>query len=784
MSHQLVIATLGAWALLLVKSALVALVVLGAARLLSRSSAAMRHLVLAAGVGVLVLLPLASALQPTLDLAWLRAPEVAAAERSAPLGREWSGGAPEREPTPAVVDEAGAPPPTRDPPAASLPRDLQPPRLLAALLAAPTLLLGLGLALSLARLRELRREGREVSLPLVDELRRTLGLRGPVTVVESTAVGVPITFGLRHPVVVLPAGAADWAPDALRAALIHELAHVGRRDWVWQLAARLACALYWVNPWVWLLARRLAQEAEQACDDAVLRRQLQAEGYARQLVELARSLRRRRLAPLASVAMARASGLSTRIDALLDGSRDRRPPGRPAISGIAVIALLLTALVAPARLVRAQGPAAEAAGSEGRRATTSELQGRLLYEAVEEGEVETVRQLLAAGFPVNAAVSGDGSPLIAAVRSHDFELLELLVEAGADVDFRVRGDGSPLIVAAARGDLDVVEWLLDRGADPDVAVGGDGSPLIQAAAEGDLRVVRRLLDAGATIDLVVPGDENPLIAAAGAGRLEVVRFLVERDAQVEARVIANRWSGDGRLAGGEVRTPLAMAEKGGHTEVARYLRSVGATRDGDPTLELPYAFAEQPLRSTTRARPEAAEEAWVRLDEGWVVVPRGRIVRFTGAGSLEWPRPGWVRIPAGHAVLLDGSRVANALSVAGEREVTIVDGRGRLQWRVSAAGARDLEGQGTRISDTEPRSARIDSARPVTFYIAMAADGTATYFSPEREHARIGPPLEELSGDEPVEDALVLGFGSDADRDTDSDHDTDTDRETHRDSDD
>ena len=80
-----------------------------------------------------------------------------------------------------------------------------------------------------------------------------------------------------------------WSDDELSRAMIHELEHVRRGDWLSQYMARIVRALYWFHPLVWIAWRRLSLEAERACDDAVLRRS-EATAYASQLVLLAERL--------------------------------------------------------------------------------------------------------------------------------------------------------------------------------------------------------------------------------------------------------------------------------------------------------------------------------------------------------------------------------------------------------------------------------------------------------------------------------------------------------------
>jgi TonB family protein len=147
--------------------------------------------------------------------------------------------------------------------------------------------------------------------------------------------------------ILLPAEAADWPAERLRAVLLHELAHIDRRD-CWTLArAEVALALYWFHPLAWWAAGRMRRERERACDDRVLAAGIAASGYATNLLEVARG---RLDAALPAPAMARASNLEARLRAILDPTVRRRDVRARAVGAAAAAAFLVLAPLAALRL--------------------------------------------------------------------------------------------------------------------------------------------------------------------------------------------------------------------------------------------------------------------------------------------------------------------------------------------------------------------------------------------------------------------------------------------------
>jgi HEAT repeat protein/beta-lactamase regulating signal transducer with metallopeptidase domain len=150
-----------------------------------------------------------------------------------------------------------------------------------------------------------------------------LGLERNVEVCVTPRVTVPLALGVFAPVLLVPVEASDWSGDRRRVVLLHELAHVKRRDCLTQAIARLACAIYWFNPMAWRLASRQLAERERACDDLVLTAGTDAAEYANHLLAIARAFKASRVPSWATVAMARPSQLEGRLLAILDPSRHR-----------------------------------------------------------------------------------------------------------------------------------------------------------------------------------------------------------------------------------------------------------------------------------------------------------------------------------------------------------------------------------------------------------------------------------------------------------------------------
>ena len=183
---------------------------------------------------------------------------------------------------------------------------------------------------------------------LLFDLADPMGLAGRVKLLQSDRAVMPMAWGLFRPVVLLPNDKHQWSDELCRMVLLHELAHIKRRDCLVQMLATTVCSLYWINPMVWMAARRLRIERERACDDHVLSRGVRASDYAEGLLEIACSLRSASFSSLATVTMAQGSQLESRLLAILNPRLQRAALTRGAmalsIAGVACIALPLAAM--------------------------------------------------------------------------------------------------------------------------------------------------------------------------------------------------------------------------------------------------------------------------------------------------------------------------------------------------------------------------------------------------------------------------------------------------------
>jgi beta-lactamase regulating signal transducer with metallopeptidase domain len=151
----------------------------------------------------------------------------------------------------------------------------------------------------------------------------------PLSVVRD--LSQPVAIGLWRPTVLIPSRCDELRDTEVRMLMLHELAHILRRDIAVNWGITLLRTVYWWNPVFWFAAARFRTCSEQACDAFAIRHAGSPEAP-REYGELLLMFADRKLPrlPLSASFLGRASWMRThslkcRLRALKSG---RIPQGR------------------------------------------------------------------------------------------------------------------------------------------------------------------------------------------------------------------------------------------------------------------------------------------------------------------------------------------------------------------------------------------------------------------------------------------------------------------------
>lgn len=147
------------------------------------------------------------------------------------------------------------------------------------------------------------------------ELAAALGVTRGVGVAVCDQILAPVLIGVFRPLILLPTAAlSGWSMEQVEMALLHELAHIRRRDNLVTFVQRLAESLLFFHPVIWWLSAWISLERELCCDRLVVDRTGRPHAYAQMLAALAGAGHG---ANLPALAMAERP-LTTRIRRILD----------------------------------------------------------------------------------------------------------------------------------------------------------------------------------------------------------------------------------------------------------------------------------------------------------------------------------------------------------------------------------------------------------------------------------------------------------------------------------
>ena len=99
----------------------------------------------------------------------------------------------------------------------------------------------------------------------VHQQRRRISIR------QSGRFSAPLTYGVLHPVILMPISTKWENTDSLAYVLAHEYVHIRRFDSIRKLVLIVVLCVHWFNPLVWVMYILANRDIELSCDEAVVR---------------------------------------------------------------------------------------------------------------------------------------------------------------------------------------------------------------------------------------------------------------------------------------------------------------------------------------------------------------------------------------------------------------------------------------------------------------------------------------------------------------------------------
>jgi uncharacterized protein len=192
-----------------------------------------------------------------------------------------------------------------------------------------------------------------------------------------------------------------------------------------------------------------------------------------------------------------------------------------------------------------------------------------LHAAAQRGDLDGLDRLLASGADLEARDRHGRTPLHVATFAKQRDVIRVLAKAGVKLGALENDRYDAVTIASVADDEETLSVLLAAGASAKLVTSRyDGTALIAAAHLGHDGVVRQLIRAGAPLDHVnnlhwTALIESIVLGNGGARHIATLRALVEAGAST-------------RLADREGRTPLALAQGRGYTEMVAILLKAGA----------------------------------------------------------------------------------------------------------------------------------------------------------------------------------------------------------------
>ncbi|MBE3125489.1 MAG: M56 family metallopeptidase, partial [Acidobacteria bacterium] len=407
--------------------------------------------------------------------------------------------------------------------------------LLAVLWAVGLIVLFLRLAVGLAGAVKLTAQGTALGDPawrvLLERFKALVSLRRNIRLKSHPEVLVPLTWGWRKPVVLMPAGAAAWTEEQRSSALFHELSHVKRADFLVMLLVRTGLAAFWFNPLCWVVYRELRKEQEIACDELVLRAGIRPSTYAASLLAFRRSAGFHWNPSAALLGMLGRSSFHERLAAILKQKLTFKEVKMKTKIMLASAVVLAVALVGTAR---------PAVGIEKTAATTTVVETAVpVANAIE--------------FALPAAASQETQAGKAVVQEKEKKKIVVTTKDGAK---------TPIEITITEGDT-VKTLVLDKPLT--ITSDKDGHVLVLTSEGKDIQVLK-----GEPLSIVIKGGAIELTKEGKALKVgEGGAYKIIREGDKEGSQVVVYWTPEVRPAKGQEIRVIKEGEAGPEVTVLR-----------------------------------------------------------------------------------------------------------------------------------------------------------------------------------------------------------------------
>jgi beta-lactamase regulating signal transducer with metallopeptidase domain len=460
-----------------------------------------------------------------------------------------------------------------------------------ALWSAGLFILVLRLAIGLSGAIKLTREGTALADPvwhlLFERFLALVSLRRKIRLKSHPQVFVPLTWGWRKPVILMPAGTDAWTDEERSSALFHELSHVKRADFLVMLLVRMSLAVFWWNPLSWIVCRKLRKEQEIACDELVLRAGIKPSIYAASLLAFRRSAGFRWNTSAALLGMLGKPSFNERLATILKQKLTLKEVKMKTKIMLAAAVVLAVALVGTARPAvgvenRAAEPtavetAAPAPGSFDVAPPAAEVQEKQAEKATaQEKEKEKVKK---------------------AEKEKPVVERKIVIEAK-------EGAKTPIKITITQGD-EVKTLTLDKPLT--ITTGKDGQVLVLTPEGKEIQVLKgeplRLEIKGGGIELIKEGK------ALKVGEGGVYRIIKEGDK--EGAKVVYYMNPKPVIAGGKFHIVKEGKDDKGGVHVV-----VETVKEGKPTIAwtIKEPIKEGTLRIAKEFSGKPFEERWISED--------------------------------------------------------------------------------------------------------------------------------------------------------------------------